>query len=232
MIIMETKKSSKADLERKRNLFFLLGLVVALGTTLLAFEWNTKPSRVESLGVLQAQNVEEEFIPITREPEVKPPPPPPPPKAFEIMNIVENDVKIDEELIIDDSGADEKTLIDVAPVIQQKKEDIKPENEIFYIVEEPAQFPGGERALYQFIQKSVKYPVIAQENGVQGKVYVKFVVSESGKVSNAEILRGVDPSLDKEALRVISSLPNFKPGKQQGNPVKVYYNAVINFQLQ
>ncbi len=230
MIIMETKKSSKADLERKRNLFFLLGLVVALGTTLLAFEWNTKPSRVESLGVLQAQNVEEEFIPITREPEVKPPPPPQP-KAFEILTIVENDVKLDEELVIDDSEADDKTLINVTPVIQAK-EDIKPENEIFYIVEEPAQFPGGERALYQFIQKSVKYPVIAQENGIQGKVYVKFVVSESGKVSNAEILRGVDPSLDKEALRVISSLPNFKPGKQQGNPVKVYYNAVINFQLQ
>ena len=228
---MESKKSSKVDLENKRNMFFLFGLVTALGATLLAFEWSTKPGKVETLGTIQSQNVEEEFIPITREQEVKPPPPPQV-QTVEIINIVDNDANIDNELKIDDMGADETTIIDINPIVTTTKEKEVKEQEIFYIVEDPAEFPGGERALYKYIQNSVKYPVIAQENGVQGKVYVKFVVNESGKVSNAEILRGVDPSLDNEALRVIRSLPDFKPGKQRGNPVKVFYNAVINFQLQ
>ena len=229
---MESKKSSKVDLENKRNMFFLFGLVTALGVTLLAFEWNTKPARVESLGVIQSQAVEEEYIPPTREQEVKPPPPPPPPTAVEVLNIVDNDIDIENELEIEDSGAGDETFIDVNPVVKAKKEKEVEEQKIFYIVEDPAEFPGGDRALYKYIQNTVKYPVIAQENGVQGKVYVKFVVNESGKVSDAEILRGVDPSLDSEALRVINSLPDFKPGKQRGNPVKVFYNAVINFQLQ
>lgn len=228
---MELKKSSKVDLENKRNMFFLFGLVTALGVTLLAFEWTSKPSKAESFGPIQTQAVEEEFIPVTREPEVQPPPPPPP-QTVEILNIVENNVEIDNELKIDDSEADETTVIDINPIVTTAKEDEVEEQKIFYIVEDPAEFPGGIKALYRYIQNAVKYPVIAQENGVQGKVYVKFVVNESGKVSKAEILRGVDPSLDNEALRVINSLPDFKPGKQRGNPVKVYYNAVINFQLQ
>lgn len=229
---METKKTQKADLENKRNTFFLIGLVLALGATFLAFEWNTKPSKAESLGIVQSQEVEEEIIPITREPEVKPPPPPPPPQVVEVLNIVEDDVEIEDELTIEDSEADEETIIDIQPVLQTKEEEEIKEEQIFYIVEEPAEFPGGERALYKYISDNVRYPVIAQENGIQGKVYVKFVVNEQGKVSDAQILRGVDPSLNQEAMRVINSLPNFKPGKQRGNPVKVYYNAVINFQLQ
>lgn len=229
---MESKKSSKVDLENKRNMFFLFGLVTALGLTLLAFEWTSKPSKAESFGSIQTQAIEEEFIPITREQELQPPPPPPPPQTVEVLNIVDNDVEIEDELIIEDSEADDATVVDIKPVIQATKEKEVEEQKIFYIVEDPAEFPGGDKALYKYIQNSVKYPVIAQENGVQGKVYVKFVVNESGKVSNAEILRGVDQSLDNEALRVINSLPNFKPGKQRGNPVKVFYNAVINFQLQ
>ena len=228
---METKKSKKADLEKKRNTFFLIGLVLALGSTFLAFEWKAKPSAAESLGILQSKEVEEEIIPITREPEVKPPPPPPP-QVVEVLNIVENDVEIDEELKIDDSEADDKTIIDIQPVLQTNEEEEVAEDEIFYFAEDPAEFPGGDRALYKYINDAVKYPVIAQENGIQGKVYVKFVVNEQGAVSDAQILRGVDESLNQEALRVINSLPNFRPGKQRGKPVKVYYNAVINFQLE
>ncbi len=229
---MEQKKSQKADLESKRNMFFLFGLVAALGVTLLAFEWTSKPNKVGSLGEIQTQIVEEEIIPVTREPEIKPPPPPPPPKTVEVLNIVDDDVKIEDELKIEDSEADDETIININPVVETTQEEEEEAPEIFTIVEEPAQFPGGDRALYNFISKSVKYPVVAQENGIQGKVYVKFVVDEHGNASSAEILRGVDSSLDKEALRVINSLPKFKPGKQRGRPVKVYYNAVINFQLQ
>jgi protein TonB len=229
---MEKKKSAKADLESKKNMFFLVGLVIALGVTFLAFEWSSKASKAESLGAIQIQEVEEEIIPVTREQEIKPPPPPPPPKVVEVLNIVDDDIKIEDELEIDDTEADKATVVDVNPIIQTMEEEEEESVEIFYIVEDPAEFPGGDKALYKYISNAVKYPVIAQENGIQGKVYVKFVVNEQGLVSNAEILRGVDASLDKEALRVINSLPDFKPGKQRGRPVKVYYNAVINFQLQ
>lgn len=229
---MELKKTKKANLEEKRNLLFLIGLVISLGTILFAFEWTTKPAKAESLGTIVSQEVEEEIIPITREQEIKPPPPPPQPKVVEVLNIVEDDVEIEDELVIDDTEADEETIINVQPVIQAEEEEEVDENEIFTIVEEPAEFPGGVKALYSYINKSVKYPMIAQENGIQGKVYVRFVVNEQGKVSNASVTRGPDPSLNSEALRVINSLPDFKPGKQRGRPVKVYYNSVIVFQLQ
>jgi len=229
---MELKKSTKANLENKRNFFFLFGLVIALGVILLAFEWTTSPGKTGSLGSIQSQEVEEEIIPITREQEIKPPPPPPPPKVVEVLNIVEDDVDIEDELELEDTEADDETVIDVQPVIKTVEEEEVSADYVFLIVEDPAEFPGGDRALYKYISNSVKYPVIAQENGIQGKVYVKFVVNELGKVSNGEILRGVNISLNNEALRVINSLPKFKPGKQRGKPVKVFYNAVINFQLQ
>lgn len=229
---MEVKKAQKADLEKKRNTFFLIGLVVALGTTLVAFEWTTAPAKADSLGVIQSLEIEEEIIPITREAEVKPPPPPPPPKVVEVLNIVDDDIEIEDELLIEDSEADDETVIDIQPLFESKNEEEETVDEIFVIVEEIPEFPGGTRALYQFISSHVRYPVIAQENGIQGKVYVKFVVDEMGDVSNAEVLRPVEASLDKEALRVINSLPRFKPGKQRGKPVKVYYNAQITFQLQ
>ena len=229
---MELKKTKKADLERNKNIFFMIGLVLALGTTLAAFEWKTTPTKAESLGGVQAQEIEEEIIPITREQEVKPPPPPPPPKMAEILNIVDDDVVIENELEIEDSEADENTIIDVTPVIETKEEEEVEEKIFFNIIEEPAEFPGGDKALYRFIHDNVKYPVIAQENGIQGKVYVKFIVNKEGKAVNAEVSRPVDASLDKEALRVINSLPKFKPGRQRGKPVQVYYTAVINFQLQ
>jgi len=228
---MEAKKSPKADLENKRNLFLMLGLVVALGVILLAFEWTTKPSSANSLGQIQTQEVEEEIIPITRQEEVKPPPPPPPPKVVEVLNIVDDDVELDEELDIDDTEADDETFINVAPIIQTKEEE-EEETKVFFIVEEMPEFPGGELALRKYIANSIKYPVIAQENGIQGKVYITFVVDRDGSVSSAQVARSVDPSLDKEAMRVVTKLPKWKPGKQRGKPVRVSYTVPINFVLQ
>ena len=229
---MELKKSSKADLESKKNIYFTVGLVIALGAVLLAFEWTSRPSKADSLGALSAVDVEEEIIPVTREQEIKPPPPPPPPKVVEVLNIVDDNVKIDDELQIEDSEADDKTLINVAPVITAKEEEEEEEAQVFFIVEDMPEFPGGEMALRTYIANAIKYPVIAQENGIQGKVYVTFVVSKDGSVTNATIARGVDPSLDKEALRVVNSLPKWKPGKQRGKPVNVSYTVPINFVLQ
>ena len=229
---MELKKSSKADLELKKNVFFMVGLVVSLGIMLVAFEWTAKPEKADSLGTMNAVNVEDEIIPITREQEIKPPPPPPPPKVIEVLNIVDDDVKIDDELQIEDSEADDKTLITAAPVVTAAKEVEEEETQVFFIVEDMPEFPGGEMALRAYIANAIKYPVIAQENGIQGKVYVTFVVGKDGKVSNATIARGVDPSIDKEALRVVNALPAWKPGKQRGKPVNVSYTVPINFVLQ
>ena len=229
---MVLKKSLKADLESKRNIFLMVGLVIALGVTLLAFEWTTKPSKADSLGSMQSQEVEEEIIPITREQEVKPPPPPPPPKVVEVLNIVEDDVEIEDELEIEDSEADDETIIDVAPVIQTEEEEEEDEAQVFFIVEDMPEFPGGELALRKYIANAISYPVIAQENGIQGKVYVTFVVDKDGSISDGRIARGVDPSLDKEALRVVNMLPKWKAGKQRGKPVRVSYTVPINFVLQ
>ena len=228
---MEVKKSPKADLESKRNMFLLLGLVIALGLTLAAFEYKSSPKKTESLGQVQMQDIEEEFIPITREPEVKPPPPPPP-AVVEVLNIVDDEVEIEDELIIEDTEVTEDMIIDVAPVVTTKKEVEEEETQVFFIVEDMPEFPGGELALRQFIANSIKYPVIAQENGIQGRVYVTFVVDADGSVSEPKIARGVDPSLDKEALRVVGLLPKWKPGMQRGKPVRVSYTVPINFQLQ
>ncbi|PIF06596.1 MAG: energy transducer TonB [Draconibacterium sp.] len=230
---MELKKSKKADLENKKNIFFLTGLVLALGLTLLAFNWKSKTSATQSLGEVQAQTVEDEIIPITREPEVKPPPPPEPPPVVEVLQIVENDVEIENELEIEDTEADDQTVIDVAPVIVAEKEEEEEEDQqVFLIVEDMPEFPGGPKALLSWIANAVKYPVIAQENGIQGKVYVNFVVGKNGSVSNATVARSVDPSLDQEALRVINSMPKWNPGKQRGKPVNVSYTVPINFVLQ
>ena len=230
---MELKKSEKADLENKKNVFLLIGLVAALGITLLAFEWTTKPAELASLGTLDASAVEEEVIPITRQEEMKTPPPPPPQTVVEVLNIVDNNAQVNDDLSIFDSEADNETFVDVAPIVQAKEEKEEAEEaQVFFILEEMPEFPGGEAALRAFIAKSINYPVIAQENGIQGKVYVTFVVDKDGGISEAKIARGVDPSLDKEALRVVNSLPKWKPGKQRGKPVRVSYTVPISFVLQ
>lgn len=233
---METKKYPNVDLERFHNLFAEFGLVLALGFCLFLFTWKTPVKQVEDMKGVVVQEVESEIIPITRQEPVRPPEPPPPPKVVEVLNIVSNDVEIKEELKVEDTEADATTLIDVAPIINtavahdaEKEENEEP---IFFIVEEMPEFPGGELALRKFIAESLVYPVIAQENGIQGKVYVNFVVGKDGRVSNAVVIRSVDPALDKEALRVINSLPRWKPGLQRGEPVRVSFSVPISFVLK
>ncbi len=228
---MEVKKSPKADLESKRNIFVQLGLVLALAITLVAFEWTTQVEQVASLGEMEVAIVEEEIIPITREEQVVQATPPPVQTVVEVLNIVDDDTEIEEELVIEDTEADDETVIEIAPVIEQEEE-VEEEAEIFVIVEEMPEFPGGDVALRTYLAKNVKYPIVAQENGIQGKVYVTFVVDRDGSVSNARVARGVDDSLDKEALRVVNSLPKWKPGKQGGKTVRVSYTVPISFVLQ
>jgi len=230
--IMELKKSKKSDLENKKSLFLLIGLVVSLGVCLLAFEWLSKPKEISSLGALNINVIEEEVIPITRQEDINTLKPLPP-TVIEILNIVNNTEDVNNNLDIFDSEANNETFVEVSPIVipKEEKDEIE-ESQIFFIVEEMPEFPGGENALRSYIAKSIKYPIIAQENGIQGKVYVSFVVDKDGGISDAKIVRNVDPSLDKEALRVINSLPKWKPGKQRGKPVRVAYTVPISFVLQ
>ncbi|MGQ1947448.1 energy transducer TonB [Geofilum sp. OHC36d9] len=227
---MEIKKSPKADLESKKTVFMQIGLVVVLSLVLIAFEWTSTDVSVDMSLQDEAVEVEEEIIPITRQEEVKPPPPPPPPKAADILTIVDDDVELEEELEIMDTEMDENAMVDFSDIAVEEEQ--RDTGEIFMIVEEMPEFPGGQAALQKYLASSVKYPVIAQENGIQGRVYIQFVINTKGEVTNATVLRGVDPSLDREALRVVEAMPKWKPGKQRNRPVRVSYTVPINFVLQ
>ncbi|MBU46960.1 MAG: energy transducer TonB [Flavobacteriales bacterium] len=216
---MEPKKNPEISLEKKKGLFFQIGLIITLIIVLGAFEWRSYEKVDYNLGQLNLDDLEEEIIPITKQ-EVKPPPPPPPPP--EVIEIVEDEVEIEEELEIEDTESDE----DIAIEIEEESDD-----EFFMVVENMPEFPGGDLGLMKYIQKNVKYPPIAKEYNITGKVYVSFIVDKSGSVTNAKIVRGVDKNLDAEALRVVKSLPKYKPGKQRGKPVRVMFTIPINFTL-
>ena len=216
---MEIKKNKNANLEEKRSLFLQIGFVITLLIILVAFEYRSYEKTAYNLGDLNLEDLEEEIIPITKQEEKPPPPPPPPP---EIIEIVEDDIEIEEEIEIEDTESDEDEIIEI------EEED---DDEFFMVVENMPEFPGGDLGLMKFIQKNVKYPAIAKEYNITGKVYVSFIVDKTGQVTNVKIVRGVDKNLDAEALRVVKSLPKYKPGKQRGKPVRVMFTIPINFTL-
>ena len=215
---MIPKKDPKISLENKKGMFFQIGLAITLIAVLISFEWKSYDKSNYNLGDLNLDDMEEEIIPITRQ-EVKPPPPPPPPP--EITAIVEDEVEIENEVEIEETDTDEDEIVEI-------EED---DEEFFMVVENMPEFPGGDLGLMKFIQKNVRYPAIAKEYNITGKVYVSFIVDKQGSVTNVKIVRGVDKNLDAEALRVVSLLPKYKPGKQRGKAVRVMFTIPINFTL-
>ena len=230
---MEIKKSPKADLERGKTLSILMGFVVGLAVLFVGFEWSDSGVQVATESDQVADIIAEEEVEITR-PENTPPPPPPPPAPVvtEVLNVVEDDVELEQQDILSSEDSQDAVQQEtfIAPAVVEEEEESS--QTIFTVVEEMPDFPGGQAELLKFIAKSIKYPVIAQENGIQGRVICAFVVNKDGSVVDAEVLRGVDPSLDKEALRVIGTMPKWKPGKQRGKPVRVKYTVPITFRLQ
>lgn len=225
---MEIKKNPQVDLEKKRSLYFQLGLIITLALIFFLFELKIMPSEDTGQFVSTATTVEEEIIPITKQEEIKNLPPPPP-AVTEVLEIVENNEQIENEAQIENTEADANTQIQAPVEVQEEQEADEVIN--FYVIEEKPEFPGGEAAMFQWIANNIKYPEIAKENNIQGKVYVQFVIGKDGKVSDVQVVRGVDPSLDKEAVRVIQSMPAWKPGKQRNKPVKVSFQLPINFKL-
>ena len=227
---MEIKKNPKADLEKRKLTFVLIGLTTILAALFVAFEWTTSNVVKHDNAGLADVLFEEEIIPPTVQEATPPPPPPPAPVIEEILTIVDDEKEI-EQVEIQTSEDDQNKAQEIIAMPAPAEED-EVTNEIFTVVEDMPMFPGGESALLSYIGKSVKYPVIAQENGIQGRVIVSFVVEKDGSVADATVVRGVDPSLDKEALRVVNAMPKWTPGKQRGKPVRVKYTLPVTFRLQ
>lgn len=242
---MFSKKNPRVDLEKYRFLFFLIGLVISLGLVIFLFNIKTYQKAFESFLMEDEVDIHEVEVPITQReiPEVPPPPIP------EVIEVVEDETDLLEELVIDVTETSEDEFVnwthqeEVVSVETEEEETDEVLN--FELVERVPVFPGCEDAvnndqrkacfqsrLMQYVLKNFKYPEAAREMNIQGKVYVHFVVEKDGNLSNIEVVRGVDPILDEEALRVIHSLPHIKPAEQRGKPVRMSFVLPINARLQ
>lgn len=229
---MKPKKSSKADLEKKKGIFIQIGLIVAMSITLIAFEWTTLPETGEDFSVVSSITFEDEIIATQQEESTPEQPEPEVPEVAEVLDIVDDDVAVPDFNF--ENEVDGNTTIDIKFYDDGPEEKIEDDDTPFVRVEEMPLFNGGkpEVEFWKYISKNLEYPNIAQENGVGGKVHVQFIVDEKGNVVDAKVLVPIDPALDSEALRVVNSSPQWTPGRQRGKAVKVIYTFPIIFKLQ
>jgi periplasmic protein TonB len=229
---MQVKKSEKVDLQKKKTVFLLIGFVMALSFCLYAFERSTAEVTDANLANSGAVVIEEEMENTLQEtpPEQKEVVAPEPEVVIEEIEIVDDDVEVDDyDINSEDTG--EATDINIVTSTGEVEEEEVLEVIDFAVVETKPQYPGGDAELLRFIAENTKYPEIAKENGIQGKVFVKFVIDQNGRVTNVTVMKGVDLYLDEEAVRVVKTIPNWTPGKQRGKPVPVNYIVPINFKL-
>lgn len=225
---METKKNPKKDLNRQMTLFLQIGLVFALTVVLVAFEWRTYEKNEFTLISSGAVQIDEEMVQITQQ--EQPPEPPKAPEVTTMLEIVDDDVEVEDEINIDvEARADQAVQAYVPVITEDEPEPI--EEEIFTFVEEYPEFPGGDKALREYILNNIKYPEVARTSGITGTVYVQFVVEKNGSISDVKVVRGIGGGCDEEAVRVVKSMPKWKPGKQRGVPVRVYFTLPIELKL-
>lgn len=229
---MEAKKSPKADLENRRGMYLEIGLVVILAATLVAFNVRSYDNEVKEVSQRTAKN-EIEDVMITTPPEETPPPPPEEPEAVTTdLKIVDDDADIKNEVgIIDASDNANKAQEEFVPV-EVKQEEEETEEEIWISVEEDPEFPGGLEALSKYLAENIKYPQLAKENNITGRVYVTFVVEKNGSVANVKVLKDIGGGCGTEAVRVVKAMPKWKPGKQRGQAVRTQFNLPVGFYLQ
>ena len=226
---MEEKKSPKAELECKKLMFIQIGMIISLFIAWLAFEHKSYDKREIDPSLLNREVVlDEEMVEITKQEEQKPQPVEMPKQTTQ-LEIVQDDVEVDDIEINAEVEQNEVIEEYVAPEVVDEE---VVEQEIFKIVEEMPSFPGGEAKLMEYVGKNIKYPQIARETGIQGRVFVNFVVEPDGSVSNVTVLRGIGGGCDEEAMRVVKNMPKWKPGKQRGKAVRVQYMLPVNFRLQ
>ena len=234
---MQLKKNPEADLNKNRNLYFVIGLTLVLGVTWGAVEYKSYERKIDlTNGDMLIDD--EEDVPITEQIKVPPPPPPPPPPAPEIIEIVEDEEEV-EETVIESTETNEEEIVEIVEVEEEELDIDVP----FAVIEDVPIFPGCEsvaksqrRACFQeqmnkHIRKNFRYPDIAQEMGIQGRVYVNFIISKDGTITNIR-MRGPDKNLENEAARIIGRLPQMTPGRQRGRAVRVPFSIPITFRLQ
>lgn len=228
---MELKKNPKADLEKRRGLYLEIGLVVILAATLVAFEVKSYDSDEET--AFQREVIEEVEEQIIQTDIVEPPPPPPPevPEVTTLINVVDDEQEIKNELVVNAEVTEETKNVDIVPVKVEEEVEVA-EEPIFTVVESEPEFPGGMEALYKYLAQNIKYPQLARENGITGKVYVTFVVEKDGSIANPRILRDIGGGCGAEAIRVVKAMPKWSPGKQRGKAVRVQFNLPVNFNLK
>ena len=217
-------------MEGKKTTNLLIGAIMTLAILFIGFEWSERDKKVTTDTGIAEVEFEEEIIPITeQEQPQQAPPPPEAPKAEEVIEIMDNDSKVEESTI--QASDDTQAAVEVKYTPVEVEEEEVDEQQIFTIVEEQPEFPGGMAECYKWIGKNLNYPTISAENGVQGRVTVNFVVNADGSIVDVKVLRGVDPYLDKEAIRVVSKMPKWKPGKQRGKAVRCSFNLPVRFKL-
>lgn len=226
---METKKSKNKNLENKKLIYFQIGLLLSLTLLFFAFEWKTSIENYKNLGDVQKILIEEDLIPITKVEDIKPPIPPK--QMIVDLKVVDDSKNITEDVELPKSEANSETKV-LQPIFN-----IDDEPEIIEVIDyinvsEKPIFKEGESALLKWITESTVYPEIAIDNQISGTVFVGFIIEKDGSVSNVELLRGSDAFLNKEALRVIKSMPNWKPGSQNGKKVRVSFKVPIYFRLK
>jgi len=205
-----------------------IGLVLALALVFLGFEWSKSELEQTSLGTLTNLVGEEEIVPITR-PELQKPVIPPKPQAVVLeLNIVDDDIELEDDFELDDFEANQDDIIKIIQIEEEEEED----DYVFVLVEDMPVFQGGGlETFHNYIQGKLRYPRIAEENSISGTVHVAFVINKEGVLADIEILRGVDPSLNNEVIRVLKAAPNWTPGKQRDKPVLVRMSMPVKFTL-
>ncbi|WP_190811129.1 energy transducer TonB [Flagellimonas sp. S3867] len=234
---MELKKNPKADVGKNSSLYFVIGLAAVLGLVYGAMEWKKYDKSNDYDISMNVEDQLDEEVPMTEQ--IKTPPPPPPPAAPEVIEVVEDEEEVEETVIESTETSQEEEVMEVEEVeVEEVEEDISVP---FAVIEDVPVFPGCERSnnkkacfqemMQKHIRKNFRYPEIAQEMGVQGRVNVIFVIQKDGSIGNIR-MRGPDKNLEKEALRIIQKLPKMTPGKQRGRAVKVPFSIPITFKLQ
>ncbi|MBN2683043.1 MAG: energy transducer TonB [Bacteroidales bacterium] len=225
---MNAKKSKRADLEKRRSVFFQLGIVISISCVLMAFEWAVSDQSIKDISSSRLISIDEEMAEITIQ-EVEKPPMPDLPKIADELTVVENTEEADDSETPSNEYFATTTIIFSEPTISTEPE---PEPFPYVLVEDKPVFGKGDADLINYLAKSIVYPPDAVEIGLKGKVFVEFVISKDGSVKDVKIVRGIHPLLDNEALRVVKNMPNWKPGMQRKVPVPVSFIVPIKYELE